>query len=170
MAMSRQSLVDRAYLRAPLPTIKYDSLVPQAMTLLAREVAADPLLQDSLSKDFSLTITGGAASLTSALTATEPMLIQFLPQAQITSSDSVLPWQFIPDLSQLDLDRPDLGLVYFTITGSNLLASVSSTTATANASFVPLPATLSGNLDLEERAIRTLVALGTGVPTDGGNT
>jgi len=175
--MSRTSLVDRAYLRnqsvggpaAAIPYARYDVLAPQALTILAREVAGDEMRADLLRKDFNLTVTSGTASLTTSLTANEPMLLGSLWLAKITSADSTYPWQYLPDFASLALSRTPYGLIYFTVEGTGLQCtdttgaiSSLSTTATANASFVPLAASLSGILDLEEAAINVLVTLAIG--------
>ncbi len=127
--ISRQSLIDRAFLRArTLPLGRLDSLVSQAMVELARKVATDDNRADLLRKDFTLTVVSGEASLAAALTASEPMLLPFLPMATIISPDSTLPWQYVMDTAQLNLDRSALGMVYFTTSGSTLSVSGGLTT------------------------------------------
>lgn len=172
MTISRTSLVDRAYLRnlsrgVQTPYARYDSLVSQAMSSLARKVAESG--SDLLKKDFSLGVSSGTYSLTTHLTASEPLLLGFLLKAKITSSDSSQPWQPLPDFAQLSLERPTFGMIYFTVNGTSVIAadtngalSSLTTTATARTYFVPLPATLSGNLQLEEMAIEELSILAGG--------
>lgn len=174
MAMSRTSLIDRAWLRnqsrgaAAVPLARYDVLEPQSRTLMAQKIANDPSerVRNQLKKDFSLTVTLGVASLTASVTASEPMLDHALDKATVTSSDSTQPWQYLPDYSMLTLDRSTFGMIFFTVKNGSLictdtLGALSSltTTATASCNYVPLAATLSGNLDLEELAISTLADL-----------
>lgn len=171
--MSRTSLVDRAYLRnqntpaAAIPYARYDAMVNQAMSLLAQEVAANQ--SQLLQKDFSVTISSGLGSLTTSLTASEPMLLLSAPLApisDITSSDATQPWQYLPGLDQIYLDRPTFGMVFYTVNGSDLIAtdttgalSSLSTTAVCHTYFVPLPASLSGTPQLEEWGIKSLADL-----------
>lgn len=176
--MSRASLVDRAYLKnqggpaANIPLARYDAMVNQAMTLLGEEVANSPVerIRNQLKKDFSITVTSGVGSLITALTASEPMLDQAISQATVTSADSSFPWQYIPTYEVLSLERPTYGLVYFTVKNGSIICKDTddvlgalTTTVTASANFVPLPSTLSGYLDLEERAIAILATLVAGM-------
>jgi hypothetical protein len=101
------------------------------------------------------------------------MLLDCLIKAKITSADSTQAWQPLPDYMQLSLERPTFGMIYFTVDGTSLIATDTSgvlsaltTTATANTYFVPLPATLSGNLQLEEMAIEELSNLAAGMPEE----
>lgn len=177
MSLSRQSLVDRAYLRnqslggtvAAVPYARYDPLVPQAMTRLAKMVADSPMerLRNQLKKDFTVTVTSGAGSLTTPLTASEPLLDNAIDKATVTSADSDYAWQYLPTYELLTLQRPISGLVYFTVIGSSLkctdpssgaVASLS-TTATLSANYIPLPATLSGYADLETMSIEVLAQM-----------
>lgn len=174
MSLSRTSLCDRAWLlnqngpAAHVPLARYDAMVNQAMTLLGEEIANSPVerMRNQLKKDFSITVTSGVGSLTTALTASEPMLDQAINQATITSADSSFPWQYIPTYEVLSLSRPTYGLIYFSVKNGNLVCTDTdgvlgslSTTATASANYVPLPSSLSGMLDLEDRAITILAKL-----------
>lgn len=179
MTISRQSLCDLAYLRnqslggtpASVPYARYDALAPQAMAALARRVAADKDMADLLGKDFSLTVASGTAALTTFLTASEPLMLQFLQFAKITSADSNQPWQYLYDFTLLSLSRPTFGLIFYTIEGSSLQCTDTTgatgsltTSATANASYIPLVASLSGIGDLEEMAVSILSQIATGQP------
>jgi hypothetical protein len=173
MTISRQSLVDRAYIRLTekgyqCSFLRLDAMVQGAMTSMAMKVAVSPdeQLRNELRKDFSLSVGSGVASLTASLIATEPMIGSALQRAMITSADSSFPWQFI-DYTILTLERPAFGLIYFGVKGTSLFCSDTTgvlgaltTTATANASYVPLVATISGKADLEELAIQELVSMG----------
>lgn len=174
MIMTRQSLIDRAWLRnqsgpaANVPYARYDALEPQARAIMAAQIAADPSerVRNQLKKDFALTVTLGVASLTASVTASEPMLDNTLDRAVITSADSDEAWQYLPSYPELTLDRPTFGMIYFTVKNGSLIAKdtngdlgVLSTTATCSANYIPLAATFSGNLDLEEAAIRALANL-----------
>jgi|SRR5882724_3345916 len=185
MTISRASLCDRSYLRnqslggapASVPYARYDALAPQAMAVLARRVAADKDMADLLRKDFSLTVASGTASLTTPLTASEPLMIQFLQFAKITSADSNQPWQYLHDFTLLSLSRPTFGLIFFTVEGSSLQCTDTtgatgslSTTATANSSFIPLVATISGIGDLEEQSVQILAEMASGIGTGSNQT
>lgn len=174
MTLSRTSLVDRAYLKnqsgpsAQIPYARYDAMVNQAMAVVGQLVAANPdeRVRNQLKKDFSITVTSGVGSLTTAKSASEPMLDHALNQATITSADSDQPWQYIPTYEQLSLSRPTYGLIYFSVKNGSLVCTDTNgdlaalnTTATASCNFVPLPATLSGLLDLEELSVSTLARM-----------
>lgn len=178
MSLSRTSLCDRAWLKnqsgpaAQIPLARYDAMVNQAMAIMAQAIASDPSerVRNQLKKDFLITVSSGVGSLTTALTASEPMLEQAINQATVTSADSSFPWQYIPTYEVLSLSRPTYGLIYFSIKNGSLVPTDTdgvlgslSTTATVSANYVPLPATLSGNLDLEEQGIATLAKLVSGM-------
>lgn len=127
----------------------------------------NPGMADLLKKDISLSVAGGFVSLSTFLEDSEPILLEFVKLARITSSDAVEQWQYVGDYGIFTLTRPSLGMVYFTISGNDLYASTDvplTTTANARTSYVPLASTLSGNLDLEEQAIKTLAQMMAGVP------
>lgn len=178
MTMSRISLVERAWLKnqngsaASIPLARYDAMVSQAMAEMAQEIANDPneRIRNQLKKDFTVTVTLGVGSLTASLTASEPMMDQSIHQATITSAESSQPWQYIPTFEVLSLSRPTYGLIYFTIKNGSIVAtdlngdlSALSTSATVSINYVPLPASLSGNLGLEEMAIATLARMAAGM-------
>lgn len=174
MTMTRASLVQRAWLKnqavsgaADIPLARYDVLEPQARAIMAQKIAVDPSerIRAQLRKDFSLSVASGVVSLTTVMTASEPLIDQALDRALITSTDSSYPWQYM-DYTLLTLERPAFGLIYYGVKSGNLHATDTTgvlgsltTTATCNCGYVPLAATLSGDLTLEELAVASLAEL-----------
>lgn len=178
MTMSRTSLCDRAWLKnqtgpaASVPLARYDAMVSQAMAGLGQLIAEhkDERVRNQLKKNFTITVTNGVGDLTTAKSASEPMLDHALNQATITSTDSEQPWQYFPAYELLALKRPAYGLVNYTVRNGNIECTdlngdlnTLDTTATVSCNCVPLPATLSGKLDLEELAVSTLAKLVAGM-------
>lgn len=88
------------------------ALIPDALKRLAGLVGQNAELAPLLRKDFSVTVTSGTGSLTTALTAAEPLLAKFLPMAYVVTSTGVQ-LHYLPDRTQLGLGRPMM-IPYYT--------------------------------------------------------
>ena len=142
-----------------------EQVLPTALSMLAERVAksTEPSYSQLLKKDFAVTVTNGTGSLTTPLTASEPLLVEYLPQAIAVTSSGVR-LHYLPDRTQLELDRPRL-FIWYTVDNSTLrtkntdgsLTSLS-TTVTITANYVPTLASVPDNLsdDLVEIVIGLL--------------
>jgi hypothetical protein len=121
-----------------------EQVLPTALSLLANKVAKsnEPSYSQLLKKDFTVTVTSGTGSLTTPLTASEPILVEYLPQAIAVTANGVK-LHYLPDRTQLELERPRL-LMWYTVDNSTLrtkntdgsLLSLS-TTVTITANYTP---------------------------------
>jgi hypothetical protein len=147
-------LFDRvlAKLEGAIAGPEIEQVLPTALSMLAKKVAEskEPSYCQLLKKDFSVTVTSGTGSLTTPLTASEPLLVEYLPQATVSTAGGVK-LHYLPDRTQLELDRPKL-LIWYTVDNSTLrtkntdgsLSSLNTTvTITANAT---VPDILSDDL------------------------
>lgn len=140
-----------------------EGVLPQALRALARQVAYSPN-RELLRKDFSVSVASGTGDLTTALTASEPLLLECIDHAAIYGTSDTTPWQYLPDRVQLGLKRPSM-FVYFTVDKSTLrtrntdgsLTSLT-TTATVTSNYVPSLANVPSSIedDLVDVVIRIL--------------
>jgi hypothetical protein len=161
-----------------LPKPRIVSFIPSALQALANKVA-DPQgktrqgVRELLRKDFSVSVTSGVGALTTPLTASEPLLLEFARGYLVyNTADTRYPYSYCADKGSLLDDRP-LGLGYFTINGTDLLVvtSVGSRTPTATytvrAPYVPTLALLPGTLDDDFLGVLTeFVKNGGPMPTE----
>jgi hypothetical protein len=83
------------------------ALIPDALKRFAEIVAQNSELAPLLRTDFSVTVSSGTGSLTTALTASEPLLAKFLPMAYVVTSTGVQ-LHYLPDRTQLGLSRSNI--------------------------------------------------------------
>lgn len=170
MSMTSQQLIERATKRFPQVDLELRSrlyvLIPDALKSLGYQVmnSNDPMVKQKLIKDFTVTASAGTASLTTPLTASEPMILESLKSATMTHSTSDYPFQHLFDRQSLVLDRPSFGLIYDWVNGNTLRTrdtdgslTALSGTVTISANYVPILTTVSGDQTLEEMLVEELV-------------
>lgn len=134
-----------------------DPALQEALTRVGHKVALnpDPNVRALLQKDFTLTLSSGIVDLTTHVTASEPMLIEYIRKGTLTHSSSSYPLQWLPDKASLSLSRPT-DFIYYCVDGLTLRTlannSLTSLTGTINArvNHVPLITTISTKPSLED--------------------
>jgi hypothetical protein len=167
--MNTAVLIDRVLVRmeGKIAGPEVEQILPTALTMLAKQVAEskEPSVCQLLKKDFTVTVTGGTGSLTTPLTASEPILLEYLPQALAFTSNG-LQLHYLPDRVQLNLERSNL-FIWYTVDNSTLRTkntdgnlSTLATTVTITANYVPLIASVSDLLsdDLVDIVVALLSA------------
>ncbi len=118
MALTTLTAINRAIERlgeGAAPVIEpadAQALIPDALKRFAELVAQNAELAPLLRKDFSVSVSSGMGSLTTALTDSEPLLARFLPMAYVVTSAGVQ-LHYLPDRTQLGLERPRM-IPYYT--------------------------------------------------------
>lgn len=131
--------------------------IPTALQNLAEKIARDPRpdIRNLLRKDFSVTVTSGIGSLTTALTASEPLLINEIKAGNLFVTSGTTPCQWLPDRTQLGLTRPNF-FIWYTVDLSTIrtrntdgLLTSLNTTITLSGNYVPLLSSVPATLEDE---------------------
>lgn len=145
--MLTEVLIDRvlAKMEGKIAGPEVEQILPTALSLLGKRTAESKQssIPQLLKKEFTVTVAAGVGSVTTALTADEPLLPEYLPQALAYTSDGVL-LHFLPDRVQLGLERSKL-VMWYTVDSSTFRTKDRSgsenslnTTVTITANFTPL--------------------------------
>ncbi len=145
--MTVLELIDRVLSKLGEPAMiigpEIEAALPTCLNRFADSVAADPKLRELLSKNFVITLASGVGNLTTAFTATEPLIIEQMEQADVTHTSSTLPLQPLPDITSLRLPHSKM-VIYYTVHGQELHTrntdgSLTSLTGSVNihGSYVP---------------------------------
>lgn len=129
---------------AMLPKPRIVSFLPSIMQTLANRIADHtinrPSVRELLRKDFSVSVASGTVSLTTPLTAAEPLLEEFARGWIVTSvSDLTLgramAYSFCVDKASFQQDKPK-GIGYFLADGSSLYVMTTQGVRTPTATYV----------------------------------
>ena len=147
-----------------------DAALPAALNAFGDKIAKDarPDIRNLLRKDFSVTITSGTGSLSTAFTASEPLIAENVKDGNLYVTSGTTPCQWLPDRTQLGLTRPAF-FIYYTIDGTTLrtrnitdgsLTSLS-TTMTVTGNYVPLLSSVPSQLEdeLVEEVIKVITEM-----------
>jgi hypothetical protein len=147
--MTTLELIDRVLNKLGEPSNiagpEIEAILPSALYAFGSHVANDarPHMRELLRKDFSVAVASGTGDLSAHLTASEPLIIENVPQDYFAVTGGTVPMQGLPDRVQLGLAR-STAVIWYTIDGSTLRTrntdgslSTLTTTVTVTANYVP---------------------------------
>jgi hypothetical protein len=134
------------------------TLIPAAKRRLALNVHADPRRRESLRKSFSLTVSSGAASLSSHLAASEPLILDTVKAADIRSASSTYKWQWKGNRSLLAIHPTGTDFFAYTLEGTSVYTDASDSSATMIAGYEPSLSTVE-TLGLDDELVELVAAM-----------
>ena len=154
--MTVLELIDRVLSRLGEPNIIFgpeiEAALPTCLNRFGDLVSKTVWQRNLLEKDFTVTVASGVGDMTTALTASEPLIIEGMPNNEVFLTGVLIPAQYLPELPQLKLDRPKL-VAYYTVHGSSLFirntdGSLTSYTGTVtiHGSYIPAIASVPDQL------------------------
>lgn len=115
------------------------SFVPAALQLLANRIAEPENttrqgVRQLLRKNFTVSVSAGVGDLTTAISAAEPLLLQFARGYLVYGTDSNYPYSYVADKASILQDFPK-GIGRFTVNNSDLLVITAAGVRTPTASY-----------------------------------
>jgi hypothetical protein len=133
------------------------TLIPAAKRRLALNVNGSAR-RNALRKSFALTVSSGAASLSSHLAAAEPLLLETVKAADIRSASSVYNWQWKGNRSVLALNPTGTDFFGYTLEGTNIYTDSTDASGTMFAGYEPSLATVE-TLGLDDELVELVAAM-----------